>query len=360
MFMGADIAEGLSESVKQNRRMSNVFGMGYEDDERATVGCSFKGRRPEGFQDEPEDKVVLELDAVTTELFDCDIVPVSREITGPLQVRVSAEDKAAVFEVVFSADSAQFKQVSGASAYGQVRGGRRPLVELFNEDPPIIHFANGDFLVFNELFELPRAAERVSFDAGKATAWLWKGVDLKKESQGPEKDATSIQRHTLERILGGEFGAWEIVFDGDGKGEVADIVALRRAEDKVSVGLWHCKYSGGEAAGARIGDLYEVCGQAQKCVRWREEPRRMLKHLLHQEDARIKSGKSSRMERGTRTDLHRLLLAARQLTFEYEIFIVQPGLSKAKLAPAFLDVLGATELFLKETYSMPLAVISSP
>ncbi len=44
MFMGADIAEGLSETSKQNRRMSNVFGLGYEDDERATVGCSFKGR----------------------------------------------------------------------------------------------------------------------------------------------------------------------------------------------------------------------------------------------------------------------------------------------------------------------------
>ena len=66
------------------------------------------------------------------------------------------------------------------------------------------------------------------------------------------------------------------------------------------------------------------------------------------------------MERGTRTDVHRLSLAVRQLAFEYQIFIVQPGLSKAKLAPAFLDVLGATELFLKETYSMPLAVIASP
>ena len=55
-----------------------------------------------------------------------------------------------------------------------------------------------------------------------------------------------------------------------------------------------------------------------------------------------------------------LSLAARQLAFEYEIVIVQPGLSKAKLAPAFLDVLGATELFLRETYSMPLAVIASP
>ena len=60
---------------------------------------------------------------------------------------------------------------------------------------------------------------------------------------------------------------------------MADIVALRRGDDKVSVGLWHCKYSGGEGAGARIDDLYEVCGQAQKCVYWREEPRRMLKHL---------------------------------------------------------------------------------
>lgn len=44
MFMGADIAEGLGETSKQNRRMANVFGLGYEDDERVTVGCSFKGR----------------------------------------------------------------------------------------------------------------------------------------------------------------------------------------------------------------------------------------------------------------------------------------------------------------------------
>lgn len=416
MFMGADIAEGLSESAKQNRKMSNVFGMGYEDDERTTVGCSFKGRLwshkvaydlseftdwcahvggklldgsisvdsiltnlvkaraikerpdlaplmvmwPEGFQHEPEDKVIIELDAVPSELFDCDIEPTSRETSGPLQIRVSANDKVAVFEIAFSTDSAQFKQVSGASAYGQVRGARRPLVELFNEDPPIIHFSNGDFLVFNELFELPRAAARVAFNSGKVTAWPWNGVDLRKESQGEEKDATSIQHHTIQRIGKGAFGSWDIVFDGDGKGEVADIVALHRAEDKVRVGLWHCKYSGADAAGARIGDLYEVCGQAQKCVHWREDPRRMLKHLLHQEDARAKAGKRSRIERGTRTDLHRLSLAARQLSFEYEVFIVQPGLSKVKIAPPLLDVLGATELFLKDTYSMPLVVIASP
>jgi superfamily II DNA or RNA helicase len=414
-FMGADIGEGLTESSKQNRRMSDVFGMGYEDDERATVGCSFKGRLwsykvaydlsefpdwcaqvgrklldasisvdsiltnlvkaraiqerpplapvmvmwPEGFQDEPEDRVIIELSAVQSELFDCDIEPDSRDTTGPLRIRVSAANQAAVFEVVFSADGAEFKQVSGSPAYAQVRGARRPLVDVFNEDPPITHFANGDFLVFNELFELPKAAERLSFDQDKITAWQWKDVDLRKESQGPEKDPASIQHHALQRIVKGAFGAWDIVFDGDGKGEVADIVAFRRKGDKVSVGLWHCKYSGADQAGARISDLYEVCGQAQKCVHWREDPRRMLKHLLHQEDARTKSGNSSRLERGTRTDINRMSLAIRQLSFEYEIFVVQPGLSKAKVAPAFLDVLGATELFLKETYSMPLRVIGS-
>ena len=44
MFMGADIAEGLSEAQRFNRRKSNLFGLGYEDDEKVTVGCSFKGR----------------------------------------------------------------------------------------------------------------------------------------------------------------------------------------------------------------------------------------------------------------------------------------------------------------------------
>lgn len=44
MFMGADIADGLSEAVKFNRRKSNLFGLGYESDEKITIGCSAKGR----------------------------------------------------------------------------------------------------------------------------------------------------------------------------------------------------------------------------------------------------------------------------------------------------------------------------
>ncbi len=415
MFMGADIAEGLSESAKQNRRMSNIFGLGYEGDERVTVGCSFKGRLwsrrraydlsdfvewcthvgkklldasinvesvltnlikarevteppplapvmvmwPEDFLDELEDQVEIEIGGVSTELFECAIEPASFEETGPLQVRVVAGGKTATFELEFSAEKAEFKQVAGTTAYGVVRGKRRPLVEWFNEDPPIVHFATGDFIVFNELFELPRGTARVSFDPAKIAAWNWKGVDLKKESQGPEKDASSIQRRVIDRVLKGDFGQHDVVFDGDGSGEVADVVALARTGDKVVVDLFHLKYSGATEAGARIGDMYEVCGQAQKCIHWREDPKRMLRHLLHQEDARQKIGKDSRFERGGRGDLQRLINGIRALSFEFRVHIVQPGLSKAKVAPAFLDVLGATEVFLQETYSMPLRVVAS-
>jgi superfamily II DNA or RNA helicase len=415
MFMGADIAEGLSEAARLNRRMSNVFGLGYEDDDRVTVGCSFKGRLwshkiaydlsewidwcthvgtkllddsivvetlltnlikaravaerpalipvmvmwPEDFQSQPEDRVQIEIDTAQLELFDCEIQPASFADSGPLRFTVSSENETVTFEITLSEEKAEFIQIAGPTAFAAVRGKRRALTEWFNEDPPIVHFANGDFLVFNELFELPRGAERIAFDKQKIAAWDWSRVNLKKESQGPEKDSSSIQKRVIDEVIASKFGETDIVFDGDGKGEVADVVSIKRIGDKATISLFHCKYSGKETAGARIDDFYEVCGQAQKSIHWRESPKRLLKHLLHQEDQRKKKGQSSRLEKGDRVEIQRLLNVAKQISFEYRVFIVQPGVSKAQISPAFLDVLGATETFLQETYSIPLRVVTS-
>jgi superfamily II DNA or RNA helicase len=415
MFMGADIADGLTEAAKFNRRKSNLFGLGYEDDEKVTIGCSAKGRLwsykiaydlsewadwcahvgakllddqiliedvlanvikarriaqrpalvpvmvawPEGFLSHPEDQIELDAGPHRAAFFECELGVANYSDTEPLRFDVSIGSQSARFEIRLSEDHAEYRQVSGPAAAATVRGKRQPLADWFNEDPPIVHFANGDFLVFNELFELPRDDERQAFDPGKIDAWKWEGVNLRKESQGPDKDAGSIQRHVLDRILEGAFGEFEVVFDGDGSGEVADVVALQTAGRKLKVLLIHCKHSRGDEAGARIDDFYAVCGQAQKCVHWRESPRQLLGHLLHQEDLRIKAGGGSRFERGSRRDVQRLANASREYTFEYQVMIVQPGLSKAKIAPAFLDVLGATEAFLQETFSIPLRVIAS-
>jgi hypothetical protein len=54
----------------------------------------------------------------------------------------------------------------------------------------------------------------------------------------------------------------------DGSGELADFISLDLDEDETRVRLYHCKGAGGPAPGQRVGDLYEVVGQAIKCVPW--------------------------------------------------------------------------------------------
>lgn len=416
MFMGADIAEGLSEAGRANRRKSNLFGLGFEEDEKVTVGCSFKGRFwshkvafdlsewidwchhigpklldttidtnaifehvikarevterpplvpimaswPEGFSEQSEEQVEIELGGSTAPFFECETEITNFSDTGPLRFDVVSGELRATFEIEITEEAgAVFRQTAGTTAHARVRNNRKPLADWFNQDPPIIHFANGDFLVFNELFELPRGTDRLVFDQKKIAVWDWRGVDITKESQGEGKDPASIQRRVIDRVLKGEFGNSEIVFDDDGSGEIADVVAIEKKAQKVVIRLFHCKYSKSEAPGARINDFYEVCGQAQKCVRWREDPRKLLKHMLHRETLRAKAGKATRFEKGTIGEAKQLQNLARELAFEYEVYIVQPALSKAQITPAHADVLAATEGYLLETYSMPLRVIAS-
>lgn len=57
-----------------------------------------------------------------------------------------------------------------------------------------------------------------------------------------------------------------MIFDDDGSGEIADIVAFAEKDDEIILELYHCKYSNGKTPGGRINDLYEVCGQTEKSV----------------------------------------------------------------------------------------------
>ena len=60
------------------------------------------------------------------------------------------------------------------------------------------------------------------------------------------------------------------MIDDDGTGEVADLLALEDDGERVIVHLVHCKYSSSAEAGARVGDLYVVCGQAHRSAHHRQ------------------------------------------------------------------------------------------
>ena len=125
--------------------------------------------------------------------------------------------------------------------------------------------------------------------------------------------------------------------------------------------MYHCKYSKADDAGARVGDLYEVCGQAQKCISWLASPERqtdMLTHLLRRE-ASWHERELTRIERGSWEELLRIREISRQRTIRVKVFIVQPGVSKADASRDQLELLSVTENHLMETYQLPLVVITS-
>ena len=179
------------------------------------------------------------------------------------------------------------------------RAGAENIISFFYNNPPVVWFADGSSLEGNQHVELksthpPYAAEKIE-------PWDWTGVDFRKESQGPGKIPDSIQAGVIREL---RTRGYQMIVDDDGKGEAADVVAIRingdmAAPSRLDVEFYHCKYSHGDAPGRRIGDLYEVCGQAQKSISWMSSSERrteLFTHLLRREARRQELAGSSRYE----------------------------------------------------------------
>lgn len=175
----------------------------------------------------------------------------------------------------------------------------------------------------------------------------WTGIDLKRESQGLVRDPGTIQYRTIE-LLGAETD-WEVIVDDDGNGELADVVCLRRLDDKLHVALAHCKFSSGASPGSRINDLYDVCGQAMKMNRAKTIPDQLVRRLLRREQRRQTNGTSG-MIKGDVATLVALVNEARYRDMKTTVLVVQPGMSAAKASDDMLALLGATDRFLTETF----------
>ena len=414
MFVGSDITAQLDDAVYTTKRKSNLFGLGYSGEGKVSVGCSAKGKIwsmqsagdfsewinwcrtlgsklndntittdrfirnlikqkviserprktpiaihwPESLLIEFEDSIQIKFGTGDwIGFYETEIDVAEYNDIGPIRFKVSANGVTATFEVHLSKNGALYPQVDGPEVLVDLKG-ERILAEFFNDDPPHIFFADGDFLIFNELFELPREKARILFDVEKIETRNWKDTDLKIESQGYEKNPRSIQRTVIEDLLIKE-QAFDVVFDDDGSGEIADVVAIRKHNRSLLVELFHCKYSHESKPGNRVADLYEVCGQAQKSVRWREHPVRLLERMRKREYKRIEKGLPTRFEQGDLETLKDLISSSNELIPDYRIWIVQPGLSKEKIEPKQSDLLAATEGYLLETYGIPLRVIAN-
>ncbi len=285
--------------------------------------------------------------------------------SGPIVLRVSSEQREVQVRLKFvgSGKNADFMFIYEDDRRATIkRGAEYDLCEFLTEYPPTIWFADGSRLDGNVLVQLRSDTPLYSRD--RLIPIDWTNIDLTQESQREERRTNTVQFRMIEHIKAE--ARHEILFDDDGKGEAADIVGIsldsQTLPKLITVDLFHCKYSSSPEPGARISDMYEVCGQAQRSVLWMHNKDRrtdFFAHLLKREALRVESGRATRLEVGTRDRLVQIRDLSRTCRIAIRVFIVQPGLSKVEAAEHQLAVLGVTEKFLHETYQVPLQVYCS-
>jgi superfamily II DNA or RNA helicase len=414
MYMGVDVADGLDTAKSQSRIKNNVFATGFLDGVPATRGCSAKGKfwsispvrdltdwiewcedigravndpgittdgvfksamRPRQINDRPavppvaihwpesllmqiEDRIEISFGDEPVLFTECDIELLDHERTGPIRLSVRSDANVAEFDIVFSDGGARYPQRSGPKTTIKMGGKVKTLSESFGEDSPQIDFGDGSLLIYSHLYALPEGETVEPYPAERIEVWDWSKTNIRAESQGAEKRSDSVQRRVIDMLLV-DGQSYDLIFDDDSAGEIADVVCLRVTEGLVQVSLFHCKYSSAAMPGARVKDLYEVCGQAQKSARWRDRPNRMFTHMLKREKLRLDKGISSRFEQGTAAFLKKLKAGWQDYRYEFDVRIVQPGLSRKAITEEGLHILAGVETYLLETRAMRLRVIGS-
>ncbi|MBL0644909.1 DEAD/DEAH box helicase family protein [Aeromonas veronii] len=233
------------------------------------------------------------------------------------------------------------------------------LTEYFNSYPPVIFMSDTSIIdgglryYSNEQYAYPYSKNNIE-------DWDWSGIDISIESQTPSKIENSIQYHTIKKII----NKYDFVFDDDGAGEVADIVAIKNTDDtELTIDIYHCKYctksNGVAKPGARVDDVYQVAGQAAKSIKWFGNKEELILRLISREKLRLKNKKASRIEKGNLKNLYTLARIARYATFKCGITIVQPAISKAEVSDDQLSILGATSSYIDEVSGIKLRVITS-
>jgi superfamily II DNA or RNA helicase len=421
MFAGLDVRDAIDPVLQQDKMKSNVMGVGYEDGRRVSIGCSRKGKiwslqtdSLAGWRDwcrdlgvklsneniEPNDflkhtlipelrksgslpdqqammidwpdqlfesasfKITVVHGNDKYSFHECQLdlvewVPAGGAFTFKLKAGRDVEcvlKMALIAEEVAQGLFYSITRVEGPEVSVEAFNKVETAVDFFTTNPPLVRLADGSQLS-GEILLKPREELAEVFDQDLISQHAWGHTLLNQESRwsGDELRPRSIQQKFIEHL---EQGPSAFIIDDDDAGESADIVAIEDTEDTITVTLWHCKFSSGATPGNRVKDLYEVCGQAQKSIKWTWSFPNLVAHLTERE-TKHRGGRLSRFVRGSLAKLVVLRKASRRKYVVFRVGIVQPGLSKAGIGNEHLAILGATSLFLRTVTNHPLMVVSS-
>ena len=412
-YFGPNVTEGLAEVEKSSSNLSNIAGWGYQNGDKINWGCSQKkgkvwsvknGTIPEWLEwcqivwdkvtDEStdctnitenflkpealdrrhdcvavavewgeyiqrafENQVTIKQGAQESLLYDVSINLMPDDGTQDLQFSINSKTNCSIYRIVIGGEAEYCYELLDGPAVSIKKGGGvfKDITEYVKVDPIIFRYVDTSFSYNNFLVKI--SEKTTSYPVDGIQVWNWNGINISNESMGHTQLKDSVQFATWQRLA----SEYEIILNDDEAGEAADLVGMsfNTELNEITLGLIHCKYSS-SAPGARVGDLYEVCGQAQKSIVWKHRPfSRLIDHLRIRNDRWRQQGKGSRIIKGDIQQLVAFKKLGQTAKINLEVFIVQPGISKSKTTDAMLKVLGSTEIYLAKTASARLTVIGS-
>ena len=287
-------------------------------------------------------------------LLDLEIV-VDKESTTDSSIHIGVVGVGMECSLEFSLDSRpHFEQTERDNHELMVDIGRQPvaIVDYLNQHLP--HFYCADFSrLHGNQFYSTRSDDLIPFDPERIEAvdWIGNDVDIEVEFGSTTNGKISIHDFLRSHLNRDEF---EVVVYDHRTGEIADLITFSESEIDIVVRLYHCKGSGGEAPGNRVGDVYEVCGQIVKSLKWMSNKA----HLIATLQRRIDGG--SEFIRGDFESITRLLSPGNDKPVRFQVALVQPGLSKSNLSEDSGFVLAAAADYFRRTKAENLVVLASP
>jgi superfamily II DNA or RNA helicase len=400
MHVGSDVVEALNEADRAGKTQTHIATTGFDDGERVTISAALSGRfwsmssapnlRAWTKWCDEQGAKLLDSTIDLKQIMEGFIIPVDVttrpphvllglewpwQIVGGLTAGVSVAYNDHAYHLLdvgfevddFSADGPfMFSLVTPEwrlgyrATFGDTgltyapiaddaevasRPYPVPMATWINKNKPTL-FLDGDRMITAEDRMLSPRTDLPPFDRNRLEPLDWTGTDIKVESQGPQRRPDSIQAYMSAHLRAEH--EFDVLLDDDRAGEAADLVGIAIRGTELHVTLVHCKYSSQPAAGARLVDLYEVCGQAMRGAKWRQKGAvPLLAHLDRRAQSAFARTGASPYEIGTIQDLYRIRELALQLRPRFHTVIAQPGLSATAATDEHLRLISGAENYVR-------------
>ncbi|MBV7546802.1 DEAD/DEAH box helicase family protein [Pseudomonas sp. PDM26] len=404
MHVGRDVTAVLGELEDGTAIKSNIFGIGFENGEKSTAGCSAKGKIWSMHTDSI-DEWVKWCDMVSTKINNRNIN--TRDI---LEYVVRTEQIEGQWpDGLFYADWSESIYIENERRTQLVVNGKQySLIDLTCGQPiyknstelaiPIlasdVEIFSIQLLLLSDGYRVTCGNVEISSKGGMSFAdylegnplrllrtdgsvilgnyrnyspktlnillptrllssWDWGVTMINKESMGKSKDLNTVQGFTYSKIS----DMYDIIVNDDGSGEIADLVAIKEHPDHIQVDLYHCKYCNkGENPGGRVNDTYVVTGQASRSAKWLHNGEALFSQLLYRYSTSLEEG-FDRILKGKAAQLDILRNKCRDIELRLGFYIVQPAISQAKITNEMLSVLGTSYSYVKAISGVDINVI---